>query len=182
MKELAVGEFAVRLVAALWHVVGLLVLVLLFTEFGVDWLRRTIRRLRRGRTTRPARSAGADAYGDADWTTPYFDEFSRSVRVDWQEHVGWWQRPHRGEYVTIDERGLRATSGEREAGPEAVRILCFGGSTMMGMGARDGHTIPSVLAHRLGERGPRRSSPGSASSWRAGSPTGPASPPSSSRS
>ena len=74
------GEFAVRLVAALWHVVGFLVLVVLFAEFGVDWLRRAIRRLRRGRTTRPARSAGADAYGGADWTTPYFDEFSRSVQ------------------------------------------------------------------------------------------------------
>ena len=149
------GEFAVRFVAALWHVVGLLVLVVLFTEFGVDWLRRLIRRLRRGRTTRPARSAGADAYGGADWTTPYFDEFGRSVRVDWKEHVGWWQRPHRGDYVTIDERGLRATPGEHAAGPEAVRLLCFGGSTMMGMGARDAHTIPAVLARRLGELGHR---------------------------
>jgi lysophospholipase L1-like esterase len=150
-----VGEFAVRLVAALWHVVGFLVLVILFAEFGVDWLRRAIRRLRGGRTTRPARSAGADAYGGADWTTPYFDEFSRSVRVDWKEHVGWWQRPHRGEYVTIDERGLRATPGEHDAGPGTVRILCFGGSTMMGMGARDAQTIPAVLARRLGELGHR---------------------------
>jgi lysophospholipase L1-like esterase len=150
-----VGEIVVRFVAALWHVVGFLVLIVLFIEFGVDWLRRTIRRLRRGRTTRPARSAGADAYGGADWTTPYFDEFSRSVRVDWKEHVGWWQRPYRGRYVTIDERGLRATPGEREAGPDAVRILCFGGSTMMGMGARDTHTIPAVLARRLDELGHR---------------------------
>lgn len=147
------GEAFIRFVAALWHVVGFLVLIVLFTEVGVDGLRRAIRRLRRGRPTRPARSAGAEAYGGADWTTPYFDEFSRSVRVDWKEHVGWWQRPHRGQYVTIDQRGLRATPGEREAGPEAVRILCFGGSTMMGMGARDAQTIPAVLARRLGELG-----------------------------
>jgi len=150
-----VGEFAVRFVAALWHVVGLLLLVVLVTEFGVDWLRHTIRRFRRGRTTRPARSAGADAYEGAEWTTPYFDEFNRSVRVDWKEHVGWWQRPHRGRYVTIDERGLRVTPGEDHAGPEAVRILCFGGSTMMGMGARDAQTIPAVLARRLVELGHR---------------------------
>jgi lysophospholipase L1-like esterase len=148
-----VGEVVLRFVAALWHVAGVIILVVLFTEFGVDWLRRRIRRLRRGRTTRPARSAGAEAYGGADWTTPYFDEFSRLVRVDWKEHVGWWQRPHRGEYVTIDERGLRATPGEREAGPGAMRILCFGGSTMMGMGARDAHTIPAVLARRLADLG-----------------------------
>jgi lysophospholipase L1-like esterase len=150
-----VGEFAVRFVAAAWHVVGFLVLVVLLAEFGVDWLRRASRRLRRGRTTRPARSAGADAYQGAEWTTPYFDEFSRAVRVDWKEHVGWWQRPHRGQYVTIDERGLRTTPGEHGADPAAVRILCFGGSTMMGMGARDAHTIPAVLARRLGELGHR---------------------------
>jgi lysophospholipase L1-like esterase len=53
--------------------------------------------------------------------------------------------------VTIDERGLRPTPGEDAAQGEAIRILCFGGSTMMGMGARDDHTIPAVLARRLGE-------------------------------
>jgi lysophospholipase L1-like esterase len=144
-----VAELLLRVVAAIWHVVGLLLLVVLFIEFGVDWLRLTIRRLRHGRVTRPARAARADAYGGAEWSIPYFDEFNRSVRVDWAPHVGWWQRPLRGSYVTIDERGLRATPGEREAGPDAVRILCFGGSTMMGMGARDDHTIPADLARRL---------------------------------
>ena len=147
------AELAIRVVAALWHVVGLLILVVLFAEFGVDWLRRAIRRLRHGRTTRPARSAGAEAYRGADWAIAYFDEFNRRVRVDWKEYVGWWQRPLGGRYVTIDQRGLRATPGEREAPPDAVRILCFGGSTMMGMGARDAQTIPAVLARRLGELG-----------------------------
>lgn len=147
------GEQAIRFVAALWHVVGFLILLVLFIEFGVDWLRRGMRRLRRGRSTRPHRTARADAYGGADWPIPYFDEFRRSVRLDWKEYVGWWQRPLRGRYVTIDERGWRATPGEREAGPDAVRILCFGGSTMMGMGARDAATIPAVLARRLAELG-----------------------------
>ncbi len=147
------GELAIRFVAALWHVVGLLLLVVLFIEFGVDWLRRAIRRWRHGRSTRPPRAARADAYGGADWSTPYFDEFNQWVRVDWKAYVGWWQRPFRGRYVTIDERGLRATPGEHEAGPDAVRILCLGGSTMMGMGARDAQTIPAVLARRLAELG-----------------------------
>ncbi len=150
---MVVGELAVRFVAALWHVVGLLVLAVLFTEFGVDWLRRLIRRLRHGRTTRPARAARADAYGGADWSIAYFDEFNQRVRVDWKEYVGWWLRPFGGRYVTIDRRGLRATPGEYEAPAGAPRILCFGGSTMMGMGARDAHTIPAVLARRLAELG-----------------------------
>jgi lysophospholipase L1-like esterase len=148
-----VAELAVRFVAALWHVVGFVVLLVLLVEFGVDWLRRTIRLLRHGRATRPARSSMADAYQGADWAVAYFDEFNRRVRVDWKEYVGWWQRPHRGNFVTIDERGLRLTPGEHEAGPDPVRILCFGGSTMMGMGARDAHTIPAVLARRLRELG-----------------------------
>ena len=61
----------------------------------------------------------------------------------------------RGAYVTLDERGLRPTPGEETANGAAIRILCFGGSTMMGMGARDDHTIPAVLARRLTERGHR---------------------------
>ena len=144
-----------RFVVALWHVAGILLLAVLATEFGVDGLRRLSRWLRYGRGRLPDRSATADAYAGADWATGYFDEFNKWVRVDWKPYVEWWQRPYRGRFVTIDERGLRPTPGEREAGPEALRILCFGGSTMMGMGARDTATIPAVLARRLAELGHR---------------------------
>ncbi len=147
------GALVLRFVAALWHVAGILLLLVLFIEFGVDWLRRASRRLRLGRATRPDRAAGAAAYRGADWTVRYFDEWNRAVRLDWKPYVGWWQLPYRGDWVTLDERGLRPTPGEREAGAEAVRILCFGGSTMMGMGARDDATIAAVLARRLGELG-----------------------------
>jgi lysophospholipase L1-like esterase len=146
-------HLALRFLDALWHVVGFLLLLVLFVEFGIDGLRRLSRRLRLGRGRRPDRAAGAAAYRGAEWSIPYFDEWNRAVRLDWRAYVGWWQRPYRGRWVRIDERGLRPTPGEREAGPEAVRILCFGGSTMMGMGARDEATIPAVLARRLGELG-----------------------------
>jgi lysophospholipase L1-like esterase len=148
-------EALFRFVVALWHVAGILLLIILFTEFGVDGLRWISRRLRYGRGRLPDRSAGADAYAGADWATGYFDEFARSVHVDWKPYVEWWQRPFRGAYVTLDERGLRPTPGERQAGSDAVRILCFGGSTMMGMGARDAAAIPAVLARRLAELGYR---------------------------
>jgi hypothetical protein len=139
-------------VVALWHVVGLLFLVVLVTEFGVEGWRRLSRLLRYRRTTRPDRAAIADAYGGAEWAAGYFDEFRRAVRVEWKPYVEWWQRPFRGDYVTLDDRGLRPTPGEK-AGGGAVRILCFGGSTMMGMGARDDRTIPAILARQLAERG-----------------------------
>jgi lysophospholipase L1-like esterase len=148
------GELG-RFVVALWHVVGLLLLAVVVTEFGVEGWRRLNRFLRYRRSTRPDRTAVADAYGGADWSAGYFEEFRRAVRVDWKPYVEWWQRPFRGAYVTLDERGLRPTPGEESAKGEAIRILCFGGSTMMGMGARDDQTIPAVLARRLTECGHR---------------------------
>jgi hypothetical protein len=150
-----------RVVVALWHAAGILLLIVLVTEFGIDGVRWLSRRLRYGRGRLPDRSASADAYAGAGWATGYFDEFWRSVHVDWKPYVEWWQRPFRGAYVNIDERGLRPTPGEREvadkaaAGERALRILCFGGSTNMGMGARDAATIPAVLARRLAELGHR---------------------------
>jgi hypothetical protein len=144
-----------RFVLALWHVVGLLLLAVLVTEFGVEGWRRLSRFLRYRRSTRPDRAAMADAYVGADWSAGYFDEFRRAVRVDWKPYVEWWQRPFHGAYVMLDERGLRPTPGEDRADGNAIRILCFGGSTMMGMGSRDDQTIPAVLARHLTERGYR---------------------------
>jgi lysophospholipase L1-like esterase len=146
------GELA-RFVVALWHVAGLLLIIVLVNEYGVEGWRRLSRWLRYRRPTRPDRAALADAYGGAAWSAAYFDEFRRAVRVDWKPYVEWWQRPFRGAYVTLDERGLRPTPGEHSASGQAIRILCLGGSTMMGMGARDRHTVPAVLARRLAELG-----------------------------
>jgi lysophospholipase L1-like esterase len=148
-------ELAGRVVVALWHVVGLLLVLALLIEFVPNAWQRLSRLIRYRRSDRPDSAAVADAQGDADWAVGYFDEFGRAVRVDWRAYVGWWQRPFRGAYVTLDRRGLRPTPGEERVDPGTVRILCFGGSTMMGMGARDDRTIPARLAVRLGELGHR---------------------------
>jgi lysophospholipase L1-like esterase len=140
-----------RFVLALWHVIGLLLLVALCVELGPTWLQRASRRLRYRRWIKPDRSATADAYRGAEWAERYFDEFHRAVRVDWRPYVEWWQRPVQGSYVRLDARGLRPTPGEDT--PGVPRVFCFGGSTMMGMGARDDQTIPAVLARRLGAEG-----------------------------
>jgi lysophospholipase L1-like esterase len=142
-------------VVALWNVVGVLLFLVLFAEFGIEGWRRLSRSVRYRRPTRPDRAAAADAYVGADWSAAYFDEFRSRVRVDWKPYVEWWHRPFDGAYVTLDERGLRRTPGENPADAQAIRILCFGGSTMMGMGARDEYTIPAVLARRLSELGHR---------------------------
>src|SRR5437764_2143259 len=142
-----------RLLDALWHVVGILLLLVLAAEFGIDALRRLSRRLRHGRAVLPDRSAAAEAYAGEDWATSYFDEFSRGVRVGWVPYVEWWQRPHQGRLITIDAHGLRPVPSSAPSGSEAPCVFCFGGSTMMGLGARDEATIPAVLARRLGEAG-----------------------------
>lgn len=147
LRELA------RFLVGLWHLAGLLLIAVLVTELGVEAWRRLSRWLRHGRSRSPDRTALADAYAGAAWSAAYFDEFRRAVRVDWKPYVEWWQRPFRGAYVTLDERGLRPTPGERVAGDGVVRILCFGGSTMMGMGARDEYTVPAILAQRLADFG-----------------------------
>ncbi|MBV8889881.1 MAG: SGNH/GDSL hydrolase family protein [Alphaproteobacteria bacterium] len=148
-------SFFTRLAHALWNVAGLVFLIILVLEFGPDALKRISRRLRFRRATRPAASGLADAYGGADWAIAYFDEFRGAVRVDWEPYVEWRQRPFCGAHLNIDARGLRPTPGEDMDGPGTMRILCFGGSTMMGMGARDAGTIPAVLARLLGESGYR---------------------------
>ena len=51
--------------------------------------------------------------------------------------------------------GAAADARPNTTSGKAIRILCFGGSTMMGIGARDHQTIPAVLARRLAERGHR---------------------------
>jgi hypothetical protein len=144
-----------RFILALWHVVGVVLIAILLVEYGFDGLRRLSRRWRYRRPTRPDPSGNADAYAGAEWAVAYFDEFNRAVRVDWKAYVEWWQRPFTGQFVTLDRRGLRPTPGEFAQSPDVVRIFCFGGSTMMGMGARDDATIPAVLAARLGEIGHR---------------------------
>jgi len=58
------GELA-RFFVALWHVAGLLLIVVLVTEVGVEGWRRLNRWLRYRRPTRPDRAALADAYGGA---------------------------------------------------------------------------------------------------------------------
>src|ERR1700689_579168 len=110
-----------RLIVVLWHVGGLVLPVLLFTEWGVDGVRLLSRRLRHGRARLLTAAAVAQAHDAADWPVAYFDEFRRNMRVEWRPYVEWWQCPARGEYINIDERGLRRTPGETTAPSNATR-------------------------------------------------------------
>ena len=147
--------FLLRFLGALWNVVAIVAIAVLAAEVGVTACQRLNRRLRYGRAGKPDERANADAYSGADWPERYFAEVGYALKFDWMPFVHWRQRPFRGAYTNVDERGRRATPGAD--GPEkgAVSVHCFGGSTMWGMGARDEGTIPAVLQRRLRAAGHR---------------------------
>lgn len=138
-----------RAVVGIWQVIGILLLIVVVAEFGVEPVRRVGRWLRGTQSTSPSdqRPPSGDFLG-------YRDDIA--VReLDWAPYVHWRQRPYQGPYTTVDARGLRVTLGSDCEDANAARIFCFGGSTLFSLGARDSATIPSVLQRRLNETGIR---------------------------
>jgi lysophospholipase L1-like esterase len=59
--------------------------------------------------------------------------------------VGWRKAPFRGEFVNIDENGLRTHTIGLDNLPSAKSIGFFGGSTVWGTGVADNGTIPALF-------------------------------------
>ena len=98
----------------------------------------------------------ADGYNGADWVPGYYADL-HSLGATWCPYVHWRLKPFRGTYVNINEEGYRRTwrptrTTSGTAG-RSHRIFFFGGSTMLGAGARHDHTIPSYVARSLAESG-----------------------------
>lgn len=93
----------------------------------------------------------ADGYHDAPWVQDLYEESLASGYVDWQSYVYWRRRPFVGDYINVDDQGVRKTW--RAAGTPVRTLFVMGGSTVWGTGARDDFTIPSYLAKQLQERG-----------------------------
>ena len=94
----------------------------------------------------------ADVFANAEWVRPYFREFHDLKEMRWEPYVYWRRQAANGQFIRIDERGLRETWNP-ELTTGAPRLFMFGGSTLWGTGARDAHTIPSELSRLLDERG-----------------------------
>lgn len=92
----------------------------------------------------------ADAYGGADWARAYYDEYAKCGRLRWTSYVYWRRLPCEGAYINVAGDGRRRTW--RPEGTPTATVWAFGGSTMWGTGARDDHTIPSLVARQLLER------------------------------
>jgi len=146
-------ETALRFVSALWNVVGILLAAVLVIELGLPWLREAGRRLRYGEGGKPNTRAAGAAYGGADWPYEYEREFERLLAFDPKPFVHWTVRPCRGAYTNVGEDGYRVVPGAELAGRDDLKVHCFGGSTMFGLGARDEGTIPAALQRLLRARG-----------------------------
>lgn len=84
-----------------WVTIGLLVCVIVFTEFGVDAIRNRIRKMRYGDKGKVVYSALADAYRDEDWADDFFHEY-QNLKSRWAPYVHWWAKPYRGRLITVD--------------------------------------------------------------------------------
>jgi hypothetical protein len=141
-----------------WSIVGVTLLLLLLVEIslrGAFWLKDL-----RGLEPPPDRRVLAEGYDGATWPVVHYRELA-AISDGWQPYVYFRQRPFRGETITIDADGLRATwhpaespAGRTDAKPP-LKILMLGGSSLWGFGARDDQTIPSLVARGLHESGVR---------------------------
>jgi lysophospholipase L1-like esterase len=132
-----------------WDIIGVSLLILVALEATC----RVAVLIRESRTSPTALPIG-DVYDGAGWIDDYAREFEESLYTRWHDFVYWRRTPYHGEWINVDDRGVRKSWNAAPAdGPRPVRIFFFGGSTMWGSGARDDYTIPSCVARDLTERG-----------------------------
>lgn len=98
----------------------------------------------------------ADCYQGAEWTKAYYKEFSECNESSWKPYLYWRRNPFEGNYINIDEKGLRKTIYQHNPSSDydpLIRIFMFGGSAMWGTGVRDEYTLASLLGKELTKKG-----------------------------
>ncbi|AXG69423.1 hypothetical protein KORDIASMS9_01645 [Kordia sp. SMS9] len=71
----------------------------------------------------------------------------REQDMAWEPYLHYRFKPMQGKHNTIYENGLRKTANPSlKDSATAIKVFCFGGSTMYSSGARDEYTIPSELS------------------------------------
>ncbi|WP_046756413.1 SGNH/GDSL hydrolase family protein [Kordia jejudonensis] len=99
-------------------------------------------------------------YDDSDLDDEAIKEIYRELRqqdMQWEPYLHYRFKPMKGKHNTIYENGLRKTANPSlKDSATALKIFCFGGSTMYSSGARDEHTIPSELSRLIHEYFPEQ--------------------------
>jgi len=79
----------------------------------------------------------------------------RQQDMEWEPYLHYRFKPMSGKHNTIYENGLRKTANPSlKDSATALKIFCFGGSTMYSSGARDEHTISSELSKLIHDNFP----------------------------
>ncbi len=74
----------------------------------------------------------------------------RAQDMEWEPYLHYRFKPMNGKHNTIYGNGRRKTANPSlKDSATALKIFCFGGSTMYSSGARDEHTIPSELSRLI---------------------------------
>ncbi len=92
-------------------------------------------------------------YEDDNIDDESIKEIFRELRqqdMQWEPYLHYRFKPMNGKHNTIYENGLRKTvNPSLKDSATAIKIFCFGGSTMYSSGSRDEHTIPSELSQLI---------------------------------
>lgn len=74
----------------------------------------------------------------------------RQQDMEWEPYLHYRFKPMNGKHNTIYKNGHRKTANPSlKDSATALKIFCFGGSTMYSSGSRDEHTIPSELSNLI---------------------------------
>ena len=76
----------------------------------------------------------------------YWKEFKQANKVTYHPWVLWRRKAYDGQFISIDQDGIRRTMHNHCDDPSATTIWMFGDSVMWGAGAPDSDTIPSYIA------------------------------------
>ena len=108
-----------------------------------------------GNTERAIASGVYEGTGLDDEEIKIIHRELREQDMIWEPYLHYRFKPMQGKYNTIYANGQRKTSNPSlKDSATALKIFCFGGSTMYSSGARDEHTIPSELAQLIHENFP----------------------------
>jgi hypothetical protein len=76
----------------------------------------------------------------------YWKEFKQANKVTYHPWVLWRRKPYDGQFISIDQDGIRRTLHSHCDDAAATTVWLFGDSVMWGAGAPDAYTIPSYIA------------------------------------
>lgn len=96
----------------------------------------------------------AQGYDNEPWVPAYFRE-QDSLDARRRPYVDFQLAPHRGEFITIEDDGMRRVwaAPHLPANGDVPEVWLIGGSSAWGWGARDEHDLASELARALDRRG-----------------------------